>query len=140
MGYLRTPCAGTPRVFPFSAFSSDNPNREKSGCRPRHPRTHRIHVAPRRTGPLVTVLANLGYPPIPVLLFCAKDLLKWAAHPRIIGEVACNDLLQPVSLIWDSPVHALPQLRVDLLKLCPHAAAPGLPLKLEGSPVEICCR
>jgi hypothetical protein len=37
-------------------------------------------------------------------------------------------LLQPVSLIWDSLVHSLPQLRLDFLELCPHAVAPGLPL------------
>src|SRR6202049_1904333 len=53
---------------------------------------------------------------------------------RIIGEVACNDLPQPVSLIWDSLVHSLPQLLLDFLELRPHAVAPGLPLKLEGSP------
>src|SRR5580704_13206612 len=53
---------------------------------------------------------------------------------RIIGEVACNDLPQPVSLIWDRLVHALPQLRLDFLELRPHAVAPGLPLELEGSP------
>ena len=53
---------------------------------------------------------------------------------RIIGEVACNDLPQPVSLIWDSLVHSLPQLRLDFLELRPHAVAPGLPLKLESSP------
>src|SRR5246500_4422251 len=53
---------------------------------------------------------------------------------RIIGEVACNDLPQPVSLIWDSLVHSLPQLRLDFLELRPHAVAPGLPLKLEGTP------
>jgi len=53
---------------------------------------------------------------------------------RIIGEVACNNLPQPVSLFWDSLVHSLPQLRLDFLKLRPHAVAPGLPLKLEGSP------
>jgi hypothetical protein len=31
-------------------------------------------------------------------------------------------------------VHSLPQLRLDFLKLRPHAVTPGLPLKLEGSP------
>ena len=25
---------------------------------------------------------------------------------RIVSEMACNDLLQPVNLIWDSPVHS----------------------------------
>src|ERR1700726_1772297 len=53
---------------------------------------------------------------------------------RIIDEVACNDLPQPVSLFWDSLVHSLPQLRLDFLELRPHAVAPGLPLKLEDSP------
>ena len=32
---------------------------------------------------------------------------------RIISEMACNDLLQPVALIWDSLVHSQPQLRLD---------------------------
>src|ERR1700693_483902 len=36
--------------------------------------------------------------------------------------------------IWDSLVHSLPQLRLYFLELRPHAVAPGLPLKLEGSP------
>ena len=31
-------------------------------------------------------------------------------------------------------MHSPPQLRLDFLKLRPHAVAPGLPLKLEGSP------
>src|SRR5258708_12736192 len=53
---------------------------------------------------------------------------------RIIGEVACNDLPQPVSLSWDSLVHSLPQLSLDFLQLCPHAVAPGLPVKLKGAP------
>src|ERR1700759_2818923 len=53
---------------------------------------------------------------------------------RIVGEVTCYDLPQPASLIWDSLVHSLPQLRLDFLELRPHAVAPGLPLKLEGSP------
>ena len=39
---------------------------------------------------------------------------------RIIGEVACNDLPQPVSLIWDSLVHSLPQLHLDFLVLLPN--------------------
>src|SRR5229473_6305748 len=51
-----------------------------------------------------------------------------------MGEVACNDLPQPVSLSGDSLVHSSPQLRLDFLQLGPHAVAPGLPLKLEGSP------
>jgi len=52
---------------------------------------------------------------------------------RIISEVACNDLPQPVALSWDSLVHSPPQLHLDFLELRPHAVAPGLPLKLEGS-------
>jgi hypothetical protein len=48
--------------------------------------------------------------------------------------VACNDLPQPASLIWDCLVHSLSQLRLDFLYLRPHAVAPGLPLELEGSP------
>ena len=50
---------------------------------------------------------------------------------RIISEMACNDLLQPVALIWDSLVHSPPQLRLDFLEFRLHAVAPGLPLKLE---------
>ena len=55
---------------------------------------------------------------------------------RIIGEMACNDLAQPVTLSWDSLVHSQPQLRLDFLEFRPHAVAPGLPLKLEGSPAR----
>jgi hypothetical protein len=47
--------------------------------------------------------------------------------------MACHDLAQPVTLSWDSLVHSPPQLRLDFPELCPHAVAPGLPLKLEGS-------
>src|SRR6516164_7556699 len=43
--------------------------------------------------------------------------------------MACNDLPQPVTLSWDRLVHSPPQLRLD-------AVAPGLPLKLEGSPAR----
>ena len=50
--------------------------------------------------------------------------------------MACNDLLQPVTLIWDSLVHSQPQLRLDFLELRLHAVAPGLPLKLEESTVR----
>jgi hypothetical protein len=50
--------------------------------------------------------------------------------------MACNDLAQPVTLSWDSLVHSQPQLRLDFLELRPHAVAPGLPLKLEGSPAR----
>src|SRR5262245_59498085 len=52
---------------------------------------------------------------------------------RIVSEMACNDLLQPATLIWDSLVHSQPQLRLDFLELRLHAIAPGLPLKLEES-------
>src|SRR6516164_2948540 len=55
---------------------------------------------------------------------------------RIISEMACNDLLQPVALIRDGLVHSQPQLRLDFLELRPHAVAPGLALKLEESPVR----
>jgi hypothetical protein len=50
--------------------------------------------------------------------------------------MACNDLLQPVTLIWDSLVHSQPQRRLDFLELRQHAVAPGLPLKLEESPAR----
>jgi hypothetical protein len=55
---------------------------------------------------------------------------------RIIGEMTRNDLSQPVTLSWDSLVHSQPQLRLDFLELRPHAVAPGLPLKFEGSPAR----
>jgi hypothetical protein len=47
--------------------------------------------------------------------------------------MAGNDLLQPVTLIWDSLVHSQPQLRLDFPELRLHAVAPSLPLKLEES-------
>jgi len=52
---------------------------------------------------------------------------------RIVSEMACNDLLQPVTLIWDSLVHSPPQLRLDFLELRLHAVAPGLPLDEEAA-------
>jgi hypothetical protein len=39
--------------------------------------------------------------------------------------MACNDLLQPVALIWDSLMHSPPQLRLDFLQLRLHAGARG---------------
>src|SRR5450755_877661 len=48
----------------------------------------------------------------------------------------CNDLLQPASLNGDSLVHSSPKLRLDFLKLGPHAVVSGLPLKLEGAPAS----
>src|SRR5215469_9630516 len=56
---------------------------------------------------------------------------------RIVSEMACHDLPQPVTLIWDSLVHSQPQLRLDFLELRLHAVAPGLPLKLEESPAHL---
>jgi hypothetical protein len=56
---------------------------------------------------------------------------------RIVSEMAYNDLLQPVTLIWDSLVHSQPQLRLDFLELRLHAVATGLPLKLEESPTRL---
>src|SRR6516162_9870806 len=53
-----------------------------------------------------------------------------------VSKMACNDLLQPVTLIWDSLVHSPPQLRLDFLELRLHAVAPGLPVKLEVSPTR----
>jgi len=55
---------------------------------------------------------------------------------RIISEMACNDLLQPVTLIRDSLVHSSPQLRLDFVELRLHAVAAGLSLKLEKSPAR----
>src|SRR5499427_5686541 len=55
---------------------------------------------------------------------------------RVVSEMACNDLLQPVTLIWDSLVHSQPQLCLDFLELRLHTVAPGLPLKLEESPAR----
>ena len=40
---------------------------------------------------------------------------------RIVSEMACNDLLQPVTLIWDSLVHSQPQLCLDFLELRLHS-------------------
>ena len=51
--------------------------------------------------------------------------------------MACNDLLQPVTLSWNSLVHSQPQLRLGFLELPPHTVAPGLPLKLEGSSARL---
>jgi hypothetical protein len=51
--------------------------------------------------------------------------------------MACNNLPQPVTLSWHSLVHSQPQPRLDFLELRLHAVAPGLPLKLEGSPARL---
>src|SRR5216683_1096445 len=44
-----------------------------------------------------------------------------------------NDLPQPFPVFRDWMVHSAPQLHLDVEKLRPHAVAPGLPFKLEGS-------
>ena len=54
----------------------------------------------------------------------------------MVSKMACNDLPQPVTLSWDRLVHSQPELRLDFLELRLHAVAPGLPLKLEGSPAR----
>src|SRR6266487_7055805 len=50
---------------------------------------------------------------------------------RMIVEVACNDLLQPLSLFGNWLMHPLSQFLLNLLKLSLHAVPPGLPLDQE---------
>ena len=48
---------------------------------------------------------------------------------REVGEVTGHDLPQLFSLFGDRPMHSMLQFRFDVLELCPHAVAAGLPLK-----------
>jgi len=50
---------------------------------------------------------------------------------RMIVEVACNDLLQPLALFGNWLMHPLSQFLLNLLKLSLHAVPPGLPLDQE---------
>ena len=52
---------------------------------------------------------------------------------RIVVEVACHHLPQPLPLFGDRVVHAAPQLLLDVLQLRSHTVAAGLPLELEFS-------
>jgi hypothetical protein len=36
---------------------------------------------------------------------------------RIVGEMACHDLPQPVSLRWDRPMHSTPGSVADLVEI-----------------------
>src|SRR6476620_3996856 len=47
---------------------------------------------------------------------------------RMVVEVACNDLLQPLSLFGNWLMHPLSQFLLNPLKLSLHAVPPGLPL------------
>src|SRR4029077_10609360 len=50
---------------------------------------------------------------------------------RMVVEVACNDLLQPLSLFGNWLMHPLSQFLLNPLKLSLHAVPPGLPLVQE---------
>src|SRR5262249_19397141 len=50
---------------------------------------------------------------------------------RMIAEVACNDLLHPLSLFGNWLMHPLSQFLLNLLKLSLHAVPPSLPLDQE---------
>src|SRR5215813_3806022 len=50
---------------------------------------------------------------------------------RMVVEVACNDLLQPLSLFGNWLMHPLSQFLLNLLQLSLHAVPPGLPLDQE---------
>ena len=49
----------------------------------------------------------------------------------VIVEVALDDTAQPLSLVGDRVVHALPHFRFYLLELRSHAVATGFPFDLE---------
>src|SRR3954453_18705255 len=53
---------------------------------------------------------------------------------RVVGEVAGDDLLQPVPLFRDRLVQSPPHLLLDLLELCRHAVAAGFPVDPEVAP------
>ena len=52
----------------------------------------------------------------------------------VIPEVSADDLFEPFPLLADRLVHPLTQFLLDLLELCPHAVAPGLPFDQEATP------
>src|SRR5215471_20548573 len=51
----------------------------------------------------------------------------------VIPEVSADDLFEPFALLADRLVHPLTQFLLDLLELCPHAVAPGLPVNQEAT-------
>jgi hypothetical protein len=46
----------------------------------------------------------------------------------VVLEEAGDDLLEPFRLFAKRPMHLPPELRLDFRELCPHAAAPALPV------------
>src|SRR5580692_10685846 len=57
-----------------------------------------------------------------------RPAIRW---DRVVGEVARHDLPQPLPLLGDWLMPALPQLLLHVLELRPHAVAPGFPVDQE---------
>jgi hypothetical protein len=51
----------------------------------------------------------------------------------VIPEVSADNLFKPFPLLADRLVHPLTQFLLDLLELCLHAVAPGLPVDQEAT-------
>ena len=52
----------------------------------------------------------------------------------VVSKVAGDHLLEPFPLLGNRLMHALSQLLLDRLELCPHAVAPVLPFDQEATP------
>src|SRR3954452_21487773 len=81
-----------------------------------------LTAAPERTPPQADDMEPEG-----------SECLDVGRH-RVVGEVAGDDLLQPVPLFRDRLVQSPPHLLLDLLELCRHAVAAGFPMDPEVAP------
>src|ERR687890_1089487 len=81
-----------------------------------------LAAAPERTPPQADDMEPEG-----------SECLDVGRH-RVVGEVAGDDLLQPVPLFRDRLVQSSPHLLLDLLELFRHAVAAGFPVDPEVAP------
>jgi hypothetical protein len=51
----------------------------------------------------------------------------------VVRKEAGDNLLQPIALLGNRPMHLPSQLSFDLLEFRSHAITPGLPMNQEGS-------
>src|SRR5262252_8531054 len=71
------------------------------------------HPIPRKAA-LLTAAPERSTPEVGHVMPERRERPTICGH-RIVNEMAGDDLLQPVALIWDSLVHSQPQLRLDFL-------------------------
>src|SRR3954453_16557137 len=108
MSVIRTTVKGAPCSRP-----SSSPDRTAAAPLRGFDRPVLLTAAPERTPPQADDMEPEG-----------SECLDVGRH-RVVGEVAGNDLLQPVPLFRDRLVQSSPHLLLDLLELCRHAVAAG---------------